>query len=163
MKDLRELFIQRDKVHLDKTNEIATEIQHVFHGIIEFMDQNADNIEWSGLGFNKEEDTIVFNFQILGVEEISVSQIRIPLEIINKGTKEDIVGFLIEISRAEKKVQSEAEEAARKKFTTRVKQIIEEEEGGVVIIPINRQVSDEEELTGADILRDLDRNRRTLH
>jgi len=164
MKDLRELFDQRDKTHLDKTNEIAAEIQHVFHGIIEFINQNDEKIEWVGLGFNKEDDVIIFNFQVHDAPgEVSVSSVGIPLDIVAKGTKEDVVSFLVNTNREEKKKLEEAEEAARKKFTTRVKQIIEEEEGGVVMIPINKQSGDDEELTGTDILQIYNKNNRTLH
>lgn len=164
MKDLRELFIQRDNTHLDKTNEIASEIQHVFHGIIEFIDQDSDNIDWTGLGFNKEEDAIIFNFQIRLPEEVRISQVDIPLEVINKGSKEEIIGFLVNAQREAKKEQEAAEGAARKKFTNRIKQMIEEDEGAVVVIPVNQQAgAEEDEWTGADVLRHIDKNKRTLH
>lgn len=164
MKDLRELFIQRDKTHHDKTNEIASEIQHVFHGISEFIDQDADDIQWTGLGFNEEDGAIVFNFQIRTNDEVRISSVDIPLEIINKGNKEEVVGFLVNARREAKKAQEEAEEATRKKFTSRVKQMIEEDEGSVVMVPTNNQNSSEdEEWTGADVLRHIDKNKRTLH
>jgi len=164
MKDLRELFIQRDKTHHDKTNEIAGEIQHVFHGISEFMDQNADDIKWTGLTFSEEESTIIFNFQINMTEEVRISSVDIPLEVITKGNKEEIVGFLVNAQREAKKEQETAEETARKKFTNRVKQMIEEEEGSVIMIPSNNLTGgDDDEWTGADVLRHIDKNKRTLH
>jgi hypothetical protein len=164
MKDLKELFIQRDKTHHDKTNEIASEVQHAFHGISEFIDQDADDIQWTGLGFNEEENSMVFNFQIRTPEEVRISSVNIPLEIISKGNKEEIVGFLVNIKREAKKAQEEAEEATRKKFTSRVKQMIEEDEGSIVMMPTNAQSGDDgDEWTGADVLRHIDKNKRTLH
>lgn len=163
MKDLKELFIQRDKTHHEQTNEIAGEIQHVFHGISEFMDQNADDIQWTGLGYNEEDNAIIFNFQVRMPDEVRISSVDIPLEIINKGSKEEVVGFLVNARREAKKAQEELEEATRKKFTNRVKQMIEEDEDNVVMVPINNQNNDEDEWTGADVLRHIDKNKRTLH
>jgi hypothetical protein len=166
MKDLRELFIQRDKTHLEKTNEIATEIQHVFHGILEYMEESKENVEWTGLVFEKDDNILIFNARINKIDEMNVISVGIPLDVVLKQSKEEIVGFLIQANREEREKHEAAEDEARQKFTSRVKQMIEEEEGGVLMVPVNKPQTPgdaDEEQTGADVLRELEKHKRTLH
>jgi len=163
MKDIREMLLQRDKFHLDATNSIALEIQYVFKAILTFLDEQPENIEWHSMEFSSEEDAVMFSARTREKDGFSLFSVGVPLEVILKGTEEAIIGFLEQSNREEREKRETAELAAREKLTSRVKQAIEGDENAVIMVPITKSIEDVPELTGADVIREANTKKRTLH
>jgi len=163
MKDIREMLVQRDKFHLDATNSIALEIQFVFNAILQFMEEEVDNVEWHAMEHSSDEDAIMFSARVKQRNGFTLFSVGVPLTIILQGSAEVIVAFLEKTSREDRAQKEAAEADARNNLTSRVRQAIEGDENAITMVPITKNNEDIPELTGADVLREVYSKKRTLH
>lgn len=83
---------KRDFVHRKVTNSVAKRIDFVFEAIIEYLNENALDIEWEGIEISNELLVISASIPTKGHAQRMLS-VGIPFEVIQHQTKEKVMEF----------------------------------------------------------------------
>ena len=91
---LKELLRDRDDIYHNKTKEIAQKINFVFEAIIEVLEVTPSSVHWEGMDIF--EKTLVLVAKV-DYEDgaIRLITIGIPLFVIDRGSKEFLLKFLL--------------------------------------------------------------------
>lgn len=162
MKDIRNLFSKRDKTHLEATNEIALEIQFVFHGILEFFKVDASITKWGGLEFS--DDILVVHARVTVNEETQrVLRVGLPIDLILKESKEEIIEFLKKTAKEAVERREAEEKQAQELVAAKIKEMMADgeldEDVSVSLVPV---VTAEDRESGKTMPITVPKNR-TLH
>lgn len=103
---------KRNFVYERATNAIAQKIDFVFEAIIEYLDENAHEIEWESLDINNNLLIIVARIPFRSLyNEQKIVTIGIPLNVIQHQSKDKIIEFFVEAEIKQKIKQQEYMEA----------------------------------------------------
>jgi proline dehydrogenase len=85
---------KRNFVHQRATSGIAKKIDFVFEAIIEYLEQNAHEMEWESIDLSNELLVIVAKMPSLQQDKKHrVLTVGIPIEVIKQQSKEKILEF----------------------------------------------------------------------
>lgn len=84
---------KRDFVFQRATNAIAKKIDFVFEAIIEYLDQNAHEIEWESIDFSNE--LLVVVAKIPGQSNQRILSVGVPLDVIQYQSKDKVIEFFV--------------------------------------------------------------------
>lgn len=98
---------KRNFVYERATNAIAQKIDFVFEAIIEYLNENAHEIEWESLDVSNDLLVVVARIPSRQYKQQRLLTIGIPLEIIQHQSKDKVIEFFVE---AELKQKAETQE-----------------------------------------------------
>ena len=100
---------KRDFVYQRATNAIAGKIDFVFEAIIEYLNENAQDILWDSIDFNNDLLVIAAKLPTQNSTQQRVLSIGIPIAVVQLQSKEEILKFFsaAEQSRAHRQAELE--------------------------------------------------------
>lgn len=127
MENIRELFDIRDEQYKNFSTKINLQLQFVYDAIIEFFNEPAEKFEWVSVNLSETDVLVVVGKIVLDIQErmFKVITVGIPMNIIEKQSRSDVVIFLHEANEEFKKRIQEEEDIAKDLITRQLQRALQ--------------------------------------
>lgn len=91
---------KRNFVFQRATNAIAKKIDFVFEAIIEYLEQNAMEVEWESIDISN--DLLVVVAKLPGKTNHRVLSVGVPLDVVQQQSKDKVIEFFVSTEKERK-------------------------------------------------------------
>jgi hypothetical protein len=126
--NLKEMFERRDGIHKTITLKINLQLQFMYDAIVEFFKESPEQFDWVSVHLNDKDVLVVVGRIVVDPKEnlFRVVTVGIPMDIIAKQSRQDVLVFLHNANEEFKKRVDEEEQLAKELITQQVRRALQE-------------------------------------